>query len=250
MSLNNDENLEDVRRERDQLIAVVRTINRRHMGNLPLPDEALRLHVGTRTTEANFLAQGAASSERVLKYFGTDPEFPVLDWGCGSGRTWRWLQMYPGWRRAYHGIDVDSEAIQWLRSIGAPNCEVCSDDPPLPYADGRFGGVFAFSVLTHIPPPHHKRWYEELRRVLRPGGRAFLTTQGSRVVADGRVAQRDSADYHRDGWVHVRHEGHYKDAALVSEEFTRAALDGVLTLIEYKTSGYQNMDLILAERPV
>jgi SAM-dependent methyltransferase len=244
-----DSDVEALARERDQLLVVYRTLNRRHLGNLPLPSEELRMHVGARTSEANFLAQGAASSERVLQYFGTDPEGAILDWGCGTGRTWRWLQMYPAWRDQYHGCDVDHEAIEWLSRAGARNLAICGDRPPLPFPDASFSGMFAFSVLTHIPPPLHREWYEEIRRVLKPSGRAYLTTQGRRIVADGRVRPVDAASFRRDGFVHVRNEGHYKDAALVSETFTRAALADVLEIVDYKDTGYQNMDVILVRRP-
>jgi SAM-dependent methyltransferase len=60
---------------------------------------------------------------------------------------------------------------------------VCSNEPPLPYPDGSFGGVFAFAMLTHIRPERHREWYAELRRILRPGGRVLLAAQEPRVRA-------------------------------------------------------------------
>lgn len=147
---------EELRKERDQLLVALRTVNKRHLGNLPLPPESLRLNVGTVTTEANFLAQGAASSGRVLMHFGQVPDGPVLDWGCGSGRTWRWLYQYPAWRKAYHGCDVDAPAIEWLKARGVANVAVTSDEPVLPYPDNHFAGLFCFSVLTHIPAQRHR----------------------------------------------------------------------------------------------
>lgn len=246
--MNRTVNVEAIERERDQLLVVYRTLNRRHLGNLPLPSEELRLHVGARTTEANFLAQGAASSERVVALFGQEPAGPVLDWGCGSGRTWRWLQLFPAWRDAYHGVDVDAEAVEWLRGIGARNLKTCSDEPALPYDDGTFEGLFAFSVLTHIPPANHRHWYREIARVLRVGGRAFLTTQGERVVNEGRVPVSIADEYKSTGSAYATNEGHYKDAALVSEAFTRSAMEGVLNVLEYRSSGYQNMDVIIVRK--
>jgi SAM-dependent methyltransferase len=239
----------ELKRERDQLYRVYEMVNRRHFGNVPLPNEALRMRVGARATRANFLAQGANSSERVIATFGIEPDGPVLDWGCGSGRTWRWLQIFPAWRAVYHGCDVDREAVQWLNDRGVSTARVCDDQPPLPWPDGFFKDVFAFSVLTHIPPLRHRVWYEEIRRVLQPGGRALLTTHGRDVVASIPPSAEVHRSFEENGHAYVVHEGHYKDASLVSEAFTRTALTGLFDLISYQTSGYQNMDIFLVERP-
>ncbi len=48
-------------------------------------------------------------------------------------------------------------------------------DPPLDLADDSVGLLFAHSVLTHLDGERQTRWLEEIRRVLRPGGLAFLT---------------------------------------------------------------------------
>jgi SAM-dependent methyltransferase len=227
---------------------VIEALTRRHYPAVPLPPEELRLHVGMNTTAANFQAQGINSSGRVLEVFGERPDGPVLDWGCGSGRTWRWLAAHPGWREHYRGCDVDREAIEWLGGAGEvrPRVEVCGDLPPLPYRDGELAGAFAFSVLTHIHPDRHRVWYEELRRVLRPGGRAYLTTQGRPVLP--LLPEEARQELTARGWCYVRHEGHYKDAAVVTEAFTRQAVRGLFTVESYREEGYQNMDAFLLRR--
>jgi SAM-dependent methyltransferase len=215
-----------------QLASVVALLTKRHCHDLPLPPENLN------------------SSERVLEIFGENPAGPILDWGCGSGRTLRWLLHYPAWRENYRGCDVDGEAIAWLRANGQSNVETCNDDPPLPYADQTFAGLFAFSVLTHIHPDKHRNWYAELRRVLKPGGRAFLTTQGQHVVETlgSQLPEGTAREYSEKGFVYLKFEGHYKDAALVDENFTRRALDGLFALEDYALTGYQNMDAFIVRR--
>jgi SAM-dependent methyltransferase len=250
LSLMLDPEREIRQRSLGQLENAVRfALNARFDGDL-LPPEDLRLHVGTNTTAANFWGQGASSARRVARLFGSPPPGPVLDWGCGSGRTLNWLKAMPGWREAYYGCDVDPAAIEWLRNKGFANVAACGDLPPLPYPDNFFAGAFAFSVLTHIRPEHHGAWYAELARVLRPGGRAFLTTQGSFIVE--RLERPEPAllaSFQATGAAYQTSEGHYKDAALVSEAFTRAAASPYLEFESYDAPGYANMDAFVVRKP-
>jgi hypothetical protein len=50
------------------------------------------------------------------------------------------------------------------------------------------------------------------------------------------------------GQAYIRHEGHYKDAALVNEAFTRSQLEGILAVEKYEVGGYQNMDQFIVRR--
>ncbi|WP_372616784.1 class I SAM-dependent methyltransferase [Falsiroseomonas sp.] len=216
-----------------------------------LPPEALRLNVGTRTTRANFLFQGHGSAALVRSVFGDDPGFPVLDWGCGSGRTLNWLHPVGSWARWWHGCDVDRAAIAWLNAQGIANARPCADEPPLPYEDGFFGQVFSFSVLTHIDPPKHPLWYAELRRVMRPGGRALLTVQGDAIIAAKRVTGAEHlAHYEAHGWVHVEREGHYKSASLISARLAQQMASEFFEIEDYQPGGYNKlMDRFIVRKP-
>ena len=212
-------------------------------GALPLPPPELREHVGRRPYPGNFLAHGMESSGRVLETFGTDPGGPVLDWGCGSGRTLTWLRRHPAWLAHYHGCDVDEAAIAWLTSQGVERVQVCTDLPPLPYADNSFVGLFCFSVLTHIPPERHAAWYAEMRRVLRPGGRAYVTVHSDQNMASGKsFSDAERAAYLEQGWSWSERDGHYKHAATVTKAFTLEAVGELLQVERYREGGYHQMD--------
>ena len=180
----------------------------------------------------------------MLSLFGEHPPGPILDWGCGSGRTLRWLWHLEGWRENYVGCDVDAKAIEWLHDVGISSVDVCGDDPPLPYPDNRFHGVFAFSVLTHIHPARHRRWCEELRRVMRNDAKAYLTYQGPSIAQDEAFPIPESVrrELGTTGHGYWPQAGHYKDAAFVSEEFVRRTLDGLFVVESFEPQGYQNMD--------
>lgn len=226
-----------------------RTLIDRHYGGWEAPPAELRLHVGANDTLVNFWAKGLASSEAVVGVFGTEPEGRVLDWGCGSGRTFLWLRCYDAWQKAYAGCDVDAEAVGWLQSRGVDDVHVCGDLPPLPFPDGSFAGLFGFSVLTHIPPGRHRSWYEEFRRILRPGGVAYVTTHSASEVDKAPAEVKD--EYAREGAAFYvdRRPNHYKDSALVSEAFTRTAVEGLLDVERHEPDGYTAQDAWLLRRP-
>lgn len=238
--------VKDLRRQVHQYRTVVDRLRPLGTWLKDLPAEHLRLNVGTVTTESNFLAQGAGSSARVMQEF--DPSSgPMLDWGCGSGRTLNWLLTDPAWKEVYHGCDVDAAAIAWLKERGV-RAEVCGDEPPLPYPDNTFAGIFSFSVLTHIPPTKHRAWYEEFRRVLKPGGRVFCTTCGDHTLqVDSARLETLKPQINECGWAFSETEGHYKHIAVATRAYTSKAFAGLLEEESY--GQYNNMDAFVLRKP-
>jgi SAM-dependent methyltransferase len=94
--------------------------------------------------------------------------------GCSTGRTMRhFLANEPGievW-----GTDLNYRSVAWLHKyLPAIRAFQCSSIPTLPLEDRYFDFICAFSVFTHIET-FVETWIAELRRVLRPGGIAWLT---------------------------------------------------------------------------
>jgi SAM-dependent methyltransferase len=235
-------------------LAAVERIQGRLVGELkqmPLPPEELRMHVGARPTTSNFLLQGRASSRKVLSVFGESPTVPFLDWGCGSGRTLRWLLKHPAWAEFYRGVDVDPMAINWLKAQGVKNVELSNASAiELPYGDGELGGLFSFSVLTHIHPQHFRTWLVELARVLRPGARAYLTFNGDRITESTHPAHVAPAEeFRQQGWAWIDlKRGHYKAAAFASHAFVESAAQGLFKIDRLARLDYNDMDALYGVR--
>jgi SAM-dependent methyltransferase len=239
----------DMRRQIRSLEKVVTELGSRAGEAMPLPPPRLRTHVGRVADMANYLGQGLDSARRVIEVFGEDPGGPVLDWGCGSGRTRRWLAAVGTWADNYRGCDVDDEAVGWLRRQGASGVEVCGDLPPLPYPDQSFAGLYSFSVLTHIPPERHAAWYAEIHRVLKPGARAYVTVHGDdNMIAGKSFTDEERQAYAETGWSWSERDGHYKHAATVAKAFTFDALGGRFEVEAYRELGYHSMDDMILRR--
>jgi len=113
----------------------------------------------------------------------------ALDFGCSSGRVVSTLAAaYPDIR--WYGCDPNAAAIAWGKENLA-NIEffVNGDDPPLPLPDATLDLVYAISIWSHFAPELGLRWFEEMRRLLRPGGHLLITTHGLTSVA--HYAQHD-----------------------------------------------------------
>jgi len=51
-------------------------------------------------------------------------------------------------------------------------------EPPLPYSEGSFDFLYAFSVFTHMSVELASAWVREFERVVRPGGLVWFTIHG------------------------------------------------------------------------
>jgi SAM-dependent methyltransferase len=149
-----------------------------------IPPPALRDRVaGARVTETDFHRGGLVDwrrLERSLRIAGHDFTAPgtILDFGCGCARTLRFFGLYAG-TTTFHGADVDWQALDWSRRhIDFPCFTQITPDPPSPYGPGQFDAVVSFSVFTHLSETNQLKWMGELARIVRPDGKAVISTHG------------------------------------------------------------------------
>ncbi|HEX8775822.1 MAG TPA: class I SAM-dependent methyltransferase [Pyrinomonadaceae bacterium] len=104
--------------------------------------------------------------EKIVRDLGeTRPR--ILDVGCGTGAN---LEMLAEFGEA-EGVDVSPEALDFCRERGLRNVRLGAAER-LPYEDSSFDLVTALDVVEHLDDD--TAGLQEMRRVLRPGGRAML----------------------------------------------------------------------------
>jgi ubiquinone/menaquinone biosynthesis C-methylase UbiE len=107
---------------------------------------------------------------------GLQPEDDLLDIGCGPGGL---LTEQASHVHFVAGLDLSDISVVTARQrladrIAAGTAEVVKGDAvALPWEDGRFSVVSSMNCVKFVPEP--LRAVQEMYRVLRPGGRAFLT---------------------------------------------------------------------------
>lgn len=91
----------------------------------------------------------------------------ILDIGCGTGAN---LEMLSEFGKA-EGVDVSAEALAFCQARGLQNVRQ-GEAERLPYEDNSFDLVTGLDVVEHLD--NDVAGLQEMRRVLRPGGRALL----------------------------------------------------------------------------
>ncbi|WBL43763.1 methyltransferase domain-containing protein [Algoriphagus halophytocola] len=133
--------------------------------------------MATYTTEiaSDKLVSDNPIHQRLLKaYIAAQPWISgkLLEVGCGEGRGVETLLPYAD---SYLGLDKIQEVIDELKSK-FPKVEFRQAVIP-PFqgiADNSFDTVVSFQVIEHIPDD--KLFLQEIYRVLKPGGKAVIST--------------------------------------------------------------------------
>ncbi len=153
--------------------------------DLPVPPPHLLLG---HEDAAQFLSWGElhfSSMDRILKCsgFALAQGQRILDFGCGSGRMIRWLVGVADGSEIW-GVDISAEYILWCKQNLQPpfHFAVTTIVPHLPFEDHYFDLIYAGSVFTHIDDLVDS-WLLELRRLLKPGGRLYLTIHDNTSVS-------------------------------------------------------------------
>lgn len=96
----------------------------------------------------------------------------VLDVAAGSGIAAGALAER-GWRVS--ALDISEELVAQIQERGQIDAAVHDlSEGPLPFQDGTFEAVFAGEIIEHLVDT--ASFVAELRRVLKPGGIAVITT--------------------------------------------------------------------------
>ena len=133
----------------------------------------------------------------------------ALDFGGSSGRVVRVLRAaFPDVE--WHACDPNADAVAWAREhLAGIAFQVSPQEPPLAFADGHFDLVYAISVWSHLSEQAALRWFDEMHRLIRPGGvlvptlQCWQTTQ--HLAAGGLWALHDVRAAAADLYVHGHH---------------------------------------------
>lgn len=161
--------------------------------------------------------------------FGDDlgDDARLLELGCGTGRLLaHQLERFA----SVSGIDLSGEMLNVARHRLAGRGEedegaalVRGDAYHLPFADAAFDAVYSILVINLLPD--HRRALDEVRRVLKPGGRFVFSVPNlsSLYLPAGLVVNRRGRSFGANtaGWRH----GHWFSFDEVRRSLERAGME-------------------------
>src|SRR5215469_3776160 len=156
---------------------------------LPTPP-AEQIFVG----DGAFLPIGVEFLKWFVRFGGLAPHERILDLGCGIGRMAVPLTQYLD-AGTYDGVDIVAEGVAWCKenitsryenfrfhhldqahAIYNPGGKQATKSLRLPFKDAAFDFVFMTSVVPHLHAEDVRAYAREIRRVMAPEARFFVTT--------------------------------------------------------------------------
>lgn len=132
-------------------------------------------------SEADFYATGRSDWQDFRSAWTGRIGRACVEIGCGPGRV---TAAMAGDFQHVLALDVSPELLERAAQVVPPNVQLRRvDGCDIPASDGSVDAVFSVHVLMHLERPADvQRYLQETRRVLAPGGAAFLHIP----VAEGR----------------------------------------------------------------
>jgi SAM-dependent methyltransferase len=139
-----------------------------------------------------------------IHWLSLSPHLPrrgkVLDVGCGTGRLARRI-LQQG--LDYYGADTSISMIDAARALNGPGNGQFRhySGPKTPYPNGEFDMVLTVGVFQYlVKGPESDAFVEDLRRVVRPGGRLMMLEQASSSGGHSGTVPRSASveDYVRE----------------------------------------------------
>jgi SAM-dependent methyltransferase len=136
----------------------------------------------------------------------------VLDLGCGIGRH---VVMFAGEGFEVEAIDSSAAGVeycrQWLQVEGLTATVALSGMSHIDFPDGFFDFVLSWNVVYHATRPSMMAVLDEIRRVTRDSGLAYLTFNSTKNSHYGKGVEVESDTFDDPKRDHEHHLHHYSD---------------------------------------
>jgi len=231
---------------------IVRSIDDRSLGLPGLPS-AYQQEVFVGKSNEAALAE-AFTFYKIVKSSGHPlrSSSRVLDFGVGWGRIIRFFLNDVDVANL-HGVDVDEAILDVARTTGVPGTlRSIGTNARLPYDDGYFDVIYAFSVFSHLSAASASFWLRELMRVLKPGGTLVMTTTTDHFLelCQACSLKQDGRNHYEEDYARMFADPADARRRYAAGEHVYAAVAGNADVLEAANYGWAAMPPAFVEREI
>jgi len=135
--------------------------------------DAIQQSIGFIGQDVDFFIEIKANMLQQLaeKFIGRLGTITALDIGSGVGLVDKYIAPH---LKSLNGVDVEEGVIQKAQTNNPSVMYKMYDGNHLPFDDNRFDMAFAINVMHHVPAGGWQNFTDEMKRIIRPGGVAFV----------------------------------------------------------------------------
>lgn len=154
-------------------ILFVMTKKKTKKASILSPEDGYNLYAPSYDRSTGYLDSFEEGAQELL-YGGIDG-LKILDAGCGTGRTVRNLLH---WGAEVTATDLSEEMVKIIKMKFSKVEAIQSDIEELPFEDDTFDAAYSMLVIVHLKDLD--RAFDEIYRVLKPGGYFILSNINQR----------------------------------------------------------------------
>ena len=174
----------------------------------------------------------------------------LLEWGCGPVRILRHIPKILADKKVnVFGADYNPKTIDWDKH-SFDNISFSKNEllPSLEYDNDFFDIIYCISVFTHLDEKTELKWFDEIVRVLKPGGIFLLSIHGE--SSKDRLSENEKKIFDEKGCV-IRSnvtEGKRSFTSYNSEKFMREIMLKDVVILEFIPGKTNEQDIWIVRK--